>query len=55
MKPREFVLVSVLDGQGQLVTDGEIYDIKKGNHFILTAEDLDNVFEGEFSLIISYV
>ncbi len=55
MKPREFVLVSVLEGQGQLITDGEIYDIKKGNHFILTAEDLDNVFEGEFSLIISYV
>lgn len=30
MKPREFVLVSVLEGQGQLISDGEIYDIQKG-------------------------
>ncbi|MDU0452012.1 mannose-6-phosphate isomerase, class I [Staphylococcus chromogenes] len=55
MKPREFVLVSVLEGHGELIADGEIYPIEKGHHFILTAEDLDNVFEGEFTLIISYV
>lgn len=55
MKPREFVLVSVLEGQGQLISDGEIYDIQKGNHLILTAEDLDNVFEGDFTLMVSYV
>ena len=55
MKPREFVLVSVLEGQGELIADGEIYPIEKGNHFILTAEDLDNVFEGELTLMISYV
>ncbi|PWZ43352.1 mannose-6-phosphate isomerase, class I, partial [Staphylococcus pseudintermedius] len=53
--PREFVLVSVLEGQGQLISDGEIYDIQKGNHLILTAEDLDNVFEGDFTLMVSYV
>ncbi|UXR87466.1 mannose-6-phosphate isomerase, class I [Staphylococcus felis] len=55
MKPREFILVSVIDGHGQVITDGEIHHIQKGSHFILTAEDLDNVFEGEMNLIISYV
>lgn len=55
MKPREFVLVSVLEGQGDLIADGEIYPIQKGSHFILTAEDLDNVFEGQLTLMISYV
>lgn len=55
MKPREFVLVSVLDGKGELIADGEIYPIEKGNHFVLTAEDLDNVFEGQLTLMISYV
>ena len=54
MKPREFCLVSVLDGEGQMITDGEIYRIQKGSHFILTSEDLDSVFEG-ISLIISYL
>lgn len=55
MKPREFCLVSVLDGEGQMITDGEIYRIQKGSHFILTSEDLDSVFEGDFTLIISYL
>ena len=27
MKPREFCLVSVLDGQGKLIVDGDIYDL----------------------------
>ncbi|MGV3244500.1 mannose-6-phosphate isomerase, class I [Staphylococcus sp. 11262D007BW] len=55
MKPREFVLVSVIEGEGQLIADGEIFKIQKGDHFILTAEDLDNVFEGEMDVIISYI
>lgn len=55
MKPREFCLVSVIDGEGKLITDGDIFDIQKGSHFVLTSEDLDNVFEGDFSLIISYI
>ena len=29
-----------------MITDGEIYRIQKGSHFILTSEDLDSVFEG---------
>lgn len=55
MKPREFCLVSVLDGQGKLIVDGDIYDISKGSNFVLTSEDLDSVFEGDFKLIISYI
>lgn len=55
MKPREFCLVSVIDGDGQIIIDGEIFKIQKGSNFILTSEDLDSVFEGEFNLIISYI
>ncbi|MCC3667507.1 mannose-6-phosphate isomerase, partial [Staphylococcus epidermidis] len=50
-----FCLVSVLDGQGKLIVDGDIYDISKGSNFVLTSEDLDSVFEGDFKLIISYI
>ena len=55
MKPREFCLVSVLNGDGQIIIDGEIFKIQKGSNFVLTSEDLDSVFEGDFTLIISYI
>ena len=55
MKPREFCLISVLEGRGQVITDGEIFKLEKGSNFILTSEDLDSVFEGDFKLIISYI
>ncbi|MEL0539422.1 type I phosphomannose isomerase catalytic subunit [Staphylococcus debuckii] len=55
MKPREFCLVTILDGEGTLVTDGDIYEIEKGKSFILTSEDLDNIFKGDFTLMITYV
>ncbi|MHC3758369.1 type I phosphomannose isomerase catalytic subunit [Staphylococcus succinus] len=55
MKPREFVLVSVLKGQGQVIVDGEVYTLNKGQNFILTSEDLDTIFEGDYELIVSYL
>ncbi|WP_213407563.1 type I phosphomannose isomerase catalytic subunit [Staphylococcus pettenkoferi] len=55
MKPREFVLVSVIEGKGEVITDGDIFAIEKGSNFILTSHDLDTVFEGDFELIISYL
>ena len=55
MKPREFCLVTVLEGEGQMIVDGEIFKLTTGTNFILTSEDLDSVFEGDFTLMISYV
>ncbi|PTJ91319.1 mannose-6-phosphate isomerase, class I [Staphylococcus simulans] len=55
MKPREFCLVTVLHGEGQLITDGDVYDIASGSSFILTSEDLDNIFEGDLTVMITYV
>ena len=55
MKPREFVLVSVLKGSGQVIVDGDIYDVTQGQNFILTSDDLDTIFEGNYELIISYL
>ena len=55
MKPREFVLVTILKGEGQVIVDGDIYSVKQGQNFILTSDDLDTIFEGDFELIISYL
>ncbi|HDP1990579.1 TPA: hypothetical protein P6G21_001743 [Staphylococcus aureus] len=52
---REFCLVTVLEGEGQMIVDGEIFKLTTGTNFILTSEDLDSVFEGDFTLMISYV
>ena len=52
---REFCLISVLEGNGKIIIDGEIFEIEKGTNFVLTSEDLDSVFEGDFTLIISYI
>ena len=55
MKPREFCLISVLEGKGKIIVDGDIFELEKGTNFVLTSEDLDSVFEGDFTLIISYI
>ena len=55
MKPREFVLVSVIGGEGQVIVDGTVFDVTQGQNFILTSDDLDTIFEGDFELIISYL
>lgn len=55
MKPREFVLVSILKGSGQVIIDGDVYNVTQGQNFILTSDDLDTIFEGDYELIISYL
>ncbi len=55
MKPREFVLVSILKGAGQVIIDGDVYNVTQGQNFILTSDDLDTIFEGDYELIISYL
>ena len=55
MKPREFVLISVLKGEGQVIIDGEVFDLVQGQNFILTSDDLDTIFEGQYEFIVSYL
>lgn len=55
MKPREFCLVTVLEGEGELITDGDVFAIQPGSYFILTSEDLDNIFKGDLTVMITYV
>lgn len=54
-KKRDYCLVSVLSGEGELITDGHINKIKQGDHFLLTSDDLDNHINGRLEVIISYV
>ncbi|MGT0202681.1 hypothetical protein ACVNPX_14195 [Staphylococcus aureus] len=54
MKPRRVLFSYSVGSQGQLIY-GEIFKLTTGTNFILTSEDLDSVFEGDFTLMISYV
>lgn len=47
--------MSVLSDEGTLTADGQVYTIKKGDHFILTTEDKEIEFQGKLDIIESYV
>lgn len=49
-----YLLLSVLEGQGQLVIEGTSYPIKKGNHFILPNDVNSWELTGELELIVSH-
>ncbi|MEY8435660.1 mannose-6-phosphate isomerase, class I [Streptococcus hyointestinalis] len=49
-----YLLLSVLEGQGQLVIEGTSYPIKKGAHFILPHDVGSWELTGELELIVSH-
>lgn len=49
-----YLLLSVLEGEGQLVIEGTSYPIKKGNHFILPNDVNSWELTGELTLIVSH-
>lgn len=54
-KQQAYHLVSVIEGEGELTIGQQHFDLVKGAHFILTTEDQDIHFTGNFSMIMSYV
>lgn len=48
-----YTLVSVIEGTGQLTTDGQTYKLKKGQHFILPAAIKTWDLSGDMTLIAS--
>lgn len=48
-----YTLISVLDGQGELIVDEQTYPIKKGDHFILPNEIKEWTFDGNLHLMAS--
>lgn len=54
-KHQDYTLMSVLSGEGTLTADGQVYTIKKGDHFILTTEDKKIKLQGKLDIIESYV
>jgi mannose-6-phosphate isomerase len=48
-----FMLVSVLDGSGELTVESQVYQIKKGDHFILPAQVKNWTFSGNLMMIAS--
>mgnify|MGYP003361769984 FL=1 len=54
-KTADYILNSVLNGQGQLTVDGQVYPIHKGDHFILPSDVASWKLEGhELELIVSH-
>lgn len=49
-----YLLLSVLSGQGQLTVDGRVYDLKKGDHFILPNDVKEWSFDGQLEMIVSH-
>ncbi|NKN40927.1 mannose-6-phosphate isomerase, class I [Streptococcus alactolyticus] len=49
-----YLLLSVLSGQGQLTVDGRVYDLKKGDHFILPNDVKEWSFDGKLEMIVSH-
>jgi len=54
-KPNTYCLVSIVDGNGEISINNDVYTLEKGTHFILTATDQAIIFNGEMTMIISYV
>jgi len=54
-KTADYILNSVLNGQGQLTVDGQVYPIHKGDHFILPSDVASWKLEGhELELIVRH-
>ncbi|MFN8650167.1 mannose-6-phosphate isomerase, class I [Streptococcus sp.] len=49
-----YSLLSVLDGDGQIEVDGQVYPIKKGSHFILPSDVENWTFDGRLEMIVSH-
>lgn len=49
-----YLFLSVLSGQGQLTVDGRVYDLKKGDHFILPNDVKEWSFDGQLEMIVSH-
>ena len=49
-----YLLLSALSGQGQLTVDGRVYDLKKGDHFILPNDVKEWSFDGQLEMIVSH-
>jgi len=52
---KPFMLVSVIEGEGNLIYDETAYPLKKGDHFLLPCEFGEYVLKGQADLIASYL
>lgn len=51
---KPFLLVSILNGEGSLTTNGQSYSIKKGDHFILPSTLGEFEVQGNLQAIVSH-
>ena len=49
-----YLLISVLSGEGTLSVDNQVYNLKKGSHFILPNDVVSWEFDGQLEMIVSH-
>ncbi|WP_193554861.1 mannose-6-phosphate isomerase, class I [Halobacillus salinus] len=54
LKTETYQLMSVLEGEGEVVTDGKTFSIEKGDHFIIPATMDSFQLKGQAKLIVSH-
>ncbi|WP_414043969.1 mannose-6-phosphate isomerase, class I [Macrococcus sp. EM39E] len=54
-KVNDFVLMSVINGEGKININNDTFKIKKGDHFVLTKGDSNIDFTGKLEMIESYI
>lgn len=54
-KANDFVLMSVINGEGEININNNTFKIKKGDHFVLTKGDTEIDFKGKIEIVESYI
>ncbi|MGE8203377.1 mannose-6-phosphate isomerase, class I [Heyndrickxia sp. NPDC080065] len=55
VQEQPFLLVSIIDGNGEINVDGETNPLNKGDHFILPTDTGSFTMEGKFTAIVSHI
>lgn len=53
LKSAPYTIVTVIDGEGQLLIDGQTYQLKRGTTFILPSDVTNWSFDGDITMIAS--
>lgn len=53
--PASFLQVSIIEGNGQIILDGQSYQLKKGDHFVLPVHIGNYTLKGQLEAIVSHV
>lgn len=53
--PESFLQVSIIEGSGEIILDGQSYQLNKGDHFVLPVHINNYTLKGQLEAIVSHV